>query len=330
MIVIRRTRVQGSTVSARVPRCIFLLTPVVRPVGGGLRLCDMPCAQSVAKNLEFCRPAFVSSPANVAAIRRDARALYLREMPAIAIRAMAVRRARDAERAPRRPRSPFTRTRAARRPNEGMACPATGAEMAPSASEDNAEGVSESCTICMSSPRAVRFLPCRHAVMCEVCAMTEMKRTGNCSHCRRTVEGLVFVPMTPLRPKRLKTHQDEPEPEGFYQSVQEFLQQATLHRTASEAPGPPARPRSPLSAGHPTVLTRGPRGTCHGAPRACRPRLPFSEGCRAACRGATAFAARARCRHCCCCRSRRRRAWRSFPTGGQPLATTTWSRAAGF
>ena len=78
--------------------------------------------------------------------------------------------------------------------------------------------------------------------------MTEMERTGMCSHCRQPVEGLVFVPVTPLRPKRLKTHQDEPEPEGFYQSVQEFLQQATLHRTASEAPGPPARPRSPLSA----------------------------------------------------------------------------------
>ena len=78
--------------------------------------------------------------------------------------------------------------------------------------------------------------------------MTEMERTGMCSHCRQPVEGLVFVPVTPLGPKRLKTHQDEPEPEGFYQSVQEFLQQATLHRTASEAPGPPARPSAPLSA----------------------------------------------------------------------------------
>ena len=115
-----------------------------------------------------------------------------------------------------------------------------GVGVAPSASEDAAEDASESCTICMARPRAVRFLPCRHAVMCEVCAMTEMKRTGKCSHCRQPVEGLVFVPVTPLGPKRLKTHQDEPEPEGFYQSVQEFLQQATLHRTASEAPGPPA------------------------------------------------------------------------------------------
>ena len=114
--------------------------------------------------------------------------------------------------------------------------------------DDDAEDVSESCTICMSRPRALRFLPCRHAVMCEDCAMTEMQRTGKCSHCRRPVEGLVFVPVSPLRPKRLKTHQDEPEPEGFYQNVQEFLQQATLHRTASEAPGQPARPRAPLSA----------------------------------------------------------------------------------
>ena len=78
--------------------------------------------------------------------------------------------------------------------------------------------------------------------------MAEMKRTGKCSHCRRPVEGLVFVLVSPLRPKRLKTHQGEPEPEACYQSVQEFLQQATLHRTASEAPGPPARPRAPLSA----------------------------------------------------------------------------------
>ena len=117
-------------------------------------------------------------------------------------------------------------------------------EVAPSTSEDAAEDVSESCTICMSRPRAVRFLPCRHAVMCEDCAMAEMKRTGKCSHCRRPVEGLVFVPVSPLRPKRLKTHQNYPEPEGFYQSVQEFLQQATLNRTASEAPDPPARPRS--------------------------------------------------------------------------------------
>ena len=140
------------------------------------------------------------------------------------------------------PRSPFTRIRAARRPNEGMACPATGAEMAPSASEDAAEDVSESCTICMSSPRAVRFLPCRHAVMCEVCAMTEMKRTGMCSHCRQPVEGLVFVPVTPLRPKRLKTHQDEPEPEGLYQSKQEFLQQAGAagRRSQTGAAGRPA------------------------------------------------------------------------------------------
>ena len=112
-----------------------------------------------------------------------------------------------------------------------------GVEVAPAASEDDAEDVSESCTICMSRARAVRFLPCRHAVMCEDCTIAEMQRTGKCSNCRRPVEGLVFVPVSPLRPKRLKTHQDEPEPEGCYQSVQNVLQQATGHHTASEAPG---------------------------------------------------------------------------------------------
>ena len=107
-------------------------------------------------------------------------------------------------------------------------------EVAPSTSEDAAEDVSESCTICMSRPRAVRFLPCQHAVMCEGCAMAEMKRTGMCSHCRQPVEGLVFVPVTPLRPKRLKTHQDEPEPEGLYQSKEEFLQQAEAAQAARD------------------------------------------------------------------------------------------------
>ena len=64
--------------------------------------------------------------------------------------------------------------------------------------------------------------------------MTEMKRTGMCSHCRQPVEGLVFVPVTPLRPKRLKTHQDEPEPEGLYQSKEEFLQQAEAAQAARD------------------------------------------------------------------------------------------------
>ena len=166
------------------------------------------------------------------------------------------------------PRSPFTRTRAAR-PNEGMACPATGAEMAPSASEDAAQDVSDSCTICMSSPRAVRFLPCRHAVMCEVCAMTEMKRTGMCSHCRQPVEGLVFVPVTPLRPKRLKTHQDEPEPEGLYQSKQEFLQQA----------GAAGRRSQTGAAGRPTHAAAATAAAQSG--RRDQPREASSECCDA-------------------------------------------------
>ena len=150
-------------------------------------------------------------------------------------------------------------------------------EVAPSASEDAAEDVSESCTICMSRPRAVRFLPCRHAVMCEVCAMTEMKRTGKCSHCRRPVEGLVFVPVTPLGPKRLKTHQDEPEPEGLYQSKQEFLQQAGAAGRRSQT-GAAGRRSQTGAAGRPAPSLRrvcsGKSWVVHGL------LLEYSDGVR--------------------------------------------------
>ena len=60
---------------------------------------------------------------------------------------------------------------------------------------DAPEDVSESCLICVSRPRAVRFLPCRHATMCELCTIAEMQRTGQCPNCRRKVLQLVAVPM---------------------------------------------------------------------------------------------------------------------------------------
>ena len=103
---------------------------------------------------------------------------------------------------------------------------------------DAPEDVSESCLICVSRPRAVRFLPCRHATMCELCIIAEMQRTGQCPNCRRKVLQLVAVPMacspaagwawartdTPVLPKRMITL-DTPEPEGRkFSSVQQFLQ----------------------------------------------------------------------------------------------------------
>ena len=103
---------------------------------------------------------------------------------------------------------------------------------------DAPEDVSESCLICVSRPRAVRFLPCRHATMCELCTIAEMQRTGQCPNCRRKVLQLVAVPMacspaagwawartdTPVLPKRMITL-DTPEPEGRkFSSVQQFLQ----------------------------------------------------------------------------------------------------------
>ena len=103
---------------------------------------------------------------------------------------------------------------------------------------DAPEDVSESCLICVSRPRAVRFLPCRHATMCELCTIAEMQRTGQCPNCRRKVLQLVAVPIassppagwawartdTPVLPKRMITL-DTPEPEGRkFASVQQFLQ----------------------------------------------------------------------------------------------------------
>ena len=58
-------------------------------------------------------------------------------------------------------------------------------EVAPSASEDAAEDVSESCTICMSRPRAVRFLPRRHAAMCEAPSECCSKETRKCCRSNR-------------------------------------------------------------------------------------------------------------------------------------------------
>ena len=94
--------------------------------------------------------------------------------------------------------------RAARRPNEDMACPATGAEVARSASEDAAEDVSESCTICtdqdgqpscpicLDSLVAPQMLGCGH-VYCATCIVTHASvqraanRPVNCPCCLRPV-----------------------------------------------------------------------------------------------------------------------------------------------
>ena len=71
------------------------------------------------------------------------------------------------------------RARRMRQPRESTGCPATtvqvDAEQPPPIA---AEDASESCVVCMSRPRAVRFLPCRHAVMYELCTIETMQRSG--------------------------------------------------------------------------------------------------------------------------------------------------------
>ena len=80
----------------------------------------------------------------------------------------------------------------------------------------------------MSRPRAVRFLPCGHASLCQLCTIQEMQRSGQCPVARCSVVQLVAVPVAstdPLSVRRMQTHQDAPEPEGStFASFAAFLQ----------------------------------------------------------------------------------------------------------
>ena len=67
------------------------------------------------------------------------------------------------------------------------------------AEDSAAADASESCLICMSRPRAVRFLPCGHASLCQLCTIQEMQRSGQCPVARCSVVQLVAVPVDPSR-----------------------------------------------------------------------------------------------------------------------------------
>ena len=96
------------------------------------------------------------------------------------------------------------------------------------AEDSAAADASESCVICVSRPRAVRFLPCGHASLCQLCTIQEMQRSGQCPVARCSVVQLVAVPVAstdPLSVRRMQTHQDAPEPEGStFASFAAFLQ----------------------------------------------------------------------------------------------------------
>ena len=97
-------------------------------------------------------------------------------------------------------RARLASARAARRPNADMACPATGAEVARSASEDVSESCTicsdhdgqPSCPICLDSLVAPQMLGCGH-VYCATCIVTHASvqwaanRPVNCPCCLRPV-----------------------------------------------------------------------------------------------------------------------------------------------
>ena len=92
----------------------------------------------------------------------------------------------------------------------------------------------ESCGICIAGPRSVRFLPCGHGGICELCTVKCVKANGLiCTNCRCAVSKLAVMPVTMAtvaagqvpQPQRMPTHLAVPEPEGHtFESVEAFLQ----------------------------------------------------------------------------------------------------------
>jgi hypothetical protein len=54
------------------------------------------------------------------------------------------------------------------------------------AGEDSTE-----CVVCMSAPKDMAVLPCRHLCMCTACATNHHASSDKCPICRQQVQGLV-------------------------------------------------------------------------------------------------------------------------------------------
>jgi hypothetical protein len=125
----------------------------------------------------------------------------------------------------------------------------------------------ELCLSCASRPRAVRFMPCGHAVMCELCTIAEMQRTGKCPNCRTGVGQLVVVALKPTDPA-MPSHLDVPETGGReYESVQQFLESvpgvflnnAEQNLSRAVRPGTTAQVEDALAPVNRSMARPGPR-----------------------------------------------------------------------
>ena len=163
----------------------------------------------------------------------------------------------------------------------------------------------ESCGICYVGPRAVRNLPCGHGGVCELCTIKSVQANGiTCKDCRSAVSRLVVVLVTPTaeppQPRRMRTYQAEPEPEGHtFESVDAFLQakigsddaevaeaaQAALARVYGQG----ERPRFPIDAQRHATVPEGETELAEDAFNGCASLVSITLPASLTCIGKSAF-----------------------------------------
>ena len=110
-----------------------------------------------------------------------------------------------------------------------------------------AEEDGESCSVCMSRPRTMRFRPCGHAVCCELCTIKACEPSRQrlpCPACREAVAQLELRPAQsgseggePPRMERMRTFLAVAQPDAqSYEGVEAFLQ-AMLDSADQEVAG---------------------------------------------------------------------------------------------
>lgn len=72
--------------------------------------------------------------------------------------------------------------------------------------------VSRECVICISDPKSVAVLPCRHLCLCRDCAETLRARNNRCPICRSPFRAMICV--------ELENEGDEDDTEGEKQVPQ--------------------------------------------------------------------------------------------------------------
>ena len=65
-----------------------------------------------------------------------------------------------------------------------------GSQAAPAAARD---GETKTCVVCLDRPQAALLLPCRHTVLCLMCAFQVQECSGECPFCRVKIEDILSL-----------------------------------------------------------------------------------------------------------------------------------------